>query len=129
MQIMQSTRKPVNKRSLRPWYVKLAKFVSSSRWSAYASNCHSTEYFSDNSGLKKETSVRQVGSAQNTQIETLTLDSLSQPQKHFPSSSLIIQAVIIVQPREVFHNDIWIFYKGKQLTVEKLFTKLYITSI
>lgn len=98
-------RKPVNKHSLWPWYVKLAKCVSSPRWSTYASNCQSSKYFSDNSGLRKETSVRQVVSTQNMHIETLTLDPLSRPQMHFPSPSVIINVGIIVQPCEEFRHD------------------------
>lgn len=84
VQIMHRVRKPVNKHSL--WYVKLAKCVSSPSWSTYASHCHSTEYFSDDSGLSKETSALQVNSAQNMHIETLTLDSLSWPQRRVPLS-------------------------------------------
>lgn len=79
VQIMHGVRKSVNKCSLWPWYVKLAKCVSSPRWSTYASNCHSTECFSDNRGPRGEASAQQVGSAHNMQIKTLTMDSSSQP--------------------------------------------------
>lgn len=74
---------------------------------------------SDNSGLRREPRARQVSLTHNMQIESVTLASLSQPQKHFPSSSVIIEAVIIVQPCVVFQYDNCMGYTTKENRIKR----------